>query len=198
MAIAGVGVIYVVVIAIAAVTGQFVFPPSQPIQLFGAVVTILAAPAMLVMMACLHVTVPDRHEVLTVCALGFTILFAAMVSINRFVQLTVIRQGLLHGAAEQLQLFMPYGSNSIMLSLEILGWGLFHSLAFLCVAPVFAGGRIERWLRGLLITYGVIGIVSALGLVSASPISAVGFIAWGPVLDAIAVLMAIWFRRRMC
>ena len=192
-----VGVIYLVALAILAVTGQFVMPPSQPVQLFGAVVTILIAPLLVVLLACVHQDTPDARRVYSLCALAFTVLFAAMVSINRYVQLTVVQQGLMHGTVETLEPFLPYGSNSVMFSLEILGWGFFLSLASLCVAPVFAGKGIERWLRGLFITYGLLGLTGALGLVLASPISAVGFVAWGPVLDAITALLAVWFWRRI-
>lgn len=192
-----VGVVYVVVLGALAATGRFVMPPAQPVQLFGAIVTIIMAPALVVLIASIHSAVPERLKGWSQSGLAFTILFAAMVSINRYVQLTVIRQGVLSGTTDQLKLFLPYGENSIMFSLEILGWGFFLSLAALCLAPVFGGGRGERWLRGLFIAYGVLGLTSALGLVLASPLAAVGFVAWGPVLDVITALLCVWFWRRI-
>ncbi len=192
-----IGVVYVVALAVLAVTGQLAMPPSQPIQVFGAVVAILAAPLLVVVLACVHQGASEARRAYSLSALAFTVLFAAMVSINRYVQLTVVRQGLMRGAMEQLEPFLPYGSNSVMFSLEILGWGFFLSLAALCAAPVFTAGGIERWLRGLFITYGLLGLTSALGLVFASPIAVVGFVAWGPVLDAITALLAVWFWRRI-
>lgn len=191
------GIVYVVMLGVMAATGQFVMPPSEPVQLFGGVVTIVMAPLLVILFACVHQSTPDTRRAYSLSALAFTALFAAMVSINRYVQLTVVRQGLIRGAVEQLEPFLPYGSNSVMFSLEILGWGFFLSLAALCIAPVFTAKGIEQWLRGLFIAYGALGLTSAVGLVFASPISAVGFVAWGPVLDAIAALLAIWFWRRL-
>jgi hypothetical protein len=172
-------------------------PLPQSVQLFGGVMTIVVAQLLVVLMACVHDGTPAARRVYSLGALSFTILFAAMVSINRYVQLTVVQQGLIRGEAEQLRLFLPYGQDSIMFSLEILGWCFFMSLAALCAAPIFTAGGVDRWLRGLFVIYAVLGLTSAVGLVFASPISAVGFIAWGPVLDAIAGLLAYRFWRKV-
>ncbi|HEY3316273.1 MAG TPA: hypothetical protein VGL40_13475 [Bacillota bacterium] len=190
------GVIYGLGLGGLAVMGQFTMPPSQPAQLFGAILTITLAPVIVILLACVHHCAPEERKAWSLSGLAFAVLFAAMVSINRYVQLTVIRQGLASGSVDQLQLFLPYGNNSIMLSLEILGWGFFLSLAALCAAMVFNGGGLERWLRALFIAYGLLGLTSALGLVVASPITALGFVAWGPVLDVIAALLGVWFWRR--
>ncbi len=197
LAITVVGVAYVALLGALAVLGQLVMPPTQPVQLFGGIVTIIAAPLLVILMACVHETSPRTLHVYSLSALVFTVLFAAMVSINRYVQLTVIRQGMTRGAVEELKIFLPYGSDSVMFSLEILGWGFFMGIAALCAAPLFTATTVDRWLRGLFITYGALGLTSALGLVLASPISAVGFMAWGPVLDAITGLLAVRFWRNM-
>lgn len=191
-----VGLVYIVGLGVLAVVGQLTMPPSQPTQLFGAIVTMTMAPVLVILMAFIHHCAPDERKAWSLSSLAFAVLFAAMVSINRYVQLTVIRHGLASGFGDQLQLFLPYGDNSILFSLEILGWGFFLSLAALCAAAVFTGGGLERWLRILFIAYGLLGLTSALGLVLASPITAVGFVAWGPVLDVIAALLCVWFWRR--
>jgi hypothetical protein len=82
-----------------------------------------------------------------------------------------------------------------MFGLEILGWGWFLGLAMLLAAPVFQCGRLEAWIRWLMISYGVLGLVSAVSYLTGSPIAAVGFIAWGLILFVITSLLMIYFKR---
>lgn len=188
------GAIYATVIGVAAATGRLVMPPSQSLQLFGGIATFAFAPLLVVLMACLHDCAPSRKKIWSHIAFAFTVLFAAMVSINRFVQLSVVRKGMTSGRLDDLRLFLPYDTGSIMFALEILGWAFFLSLALLSAAPLFSSGRIHRWLRGLCLAYGILGLTSAFGYLFASPIAAVGFIAWGPILDLIAILLCLFFR----
>ena len=73
---------------------------------------------------------------------------------------------------------MPYDPGSVMFALEILGWGLFLGLAMAAFASQFGADRLERNIRRLLLGYAVLGITSAAGYMAASPLAAVGFIAW--------------------
>ena len=92
---------------------------------------------------------------------------------------------------QRLDWFLPYGDHSVMLGLEMMGWGWFLGLAFLFAVPLFS----EPWLRGLSISYAVLGFTSAIAYLLASPLSAIGFIAWGLVLYIITALVAVQFRR---
>jgi len=190
------GVIYFLVILAAILTGRFVFPPSEPIQLFGGVSSLLLCPVLVVLMASLHSITPLEKKGLSQISLGFTLLFALAVSMNRFTQLGVVRQSLAAGSPpEGIDWFLAYGGRSVMFGLEILGWGWFLGLALLFAAPLFSHGRLERWLRGLLILYGVLGLVCAVAFLLASPLSVIGFAAWGFVLFIITALLAVYFRR---
>lgn len=189
------GVIYFVAILAALLTGQFTFPPSDALQLFGGISSLVLCPLLVILMACLHTVTPAERKAFSQICLAFTLLFAIAVSINRFTQLGVVRQSIASGTAPGVDWFLPYGDHSIMLGLEMMGWGWFLGLAMLFAAPLFSKGKVELWLRGLMILYGVLGLISAVAYLMASPLSVVGFVAWGLVLFIITALLAVYFRQ---
>jgi enamine deaminase RidA (YjgF/YER057c/UK114 family) len=189
------GIVYFLVLLAAALTGKFTFPPSASIQLFGGVSSLLFCPVLVVLMACLHSITSPKKKAWSQAALGFTLLFALAVSINRFSQLGVVRQSLAAGGDPGISWFLAYGDRSILLGLEFLGWGWFLGLAALFAAPIFSIGKLQLWLRWLLVLYGILGLVSAIAFLLASPLSAIGFAAWGLVLFIITGLLAIYFRQ---
>ena len=77
------------------------------------------------MMAGLHAITPPSKKILSQISLGFTLLFALAVSINRFSQLGVVRQASQAGNVEGLSWFLAYGDYSIFLGWEYLGWAWF-------------------------------------------------------------------------
>jgi hypothetical protein len=188
-------VLYFLVIVAAAITGQMTFPPPDWLQLFGAIISLLFCPVMVVVMACLHTITPADKQALSQISLAFTLLFATAVTINRFVQLGVVRQSLALGETEGITWFLAYGERSIMFALEILGWGWFLGLAMLFAAPLFTAPGYQRWLRWLLLLYGLLALVSAVAHLLASPLVAVGFVAWGFVLFLVTGLLAVYFQR---
>ncbi len=189
------GILYFFAILWAILTGHFTFPPAEGLQLFAGILSLLLCPLLVLMMASLHSLTPGPMKVMSQVSLSFTVLFALAVSINRFSQLGVVRLAVIAGKGDGLSWFMPYGDNSIMLGLEYLGWGWFLGLAMLCAAPLFRGGRLERWLSGLMALYGVMGLVSAVGFMLGNWLSLVGFAAWGVVLFIIPGLLAVYFKR---
>ena len=82
-----------------------------------------------------------------------------------------------------------------MFAMEMLGWGFFIALAAIFVAPLFSRGRLQLAIRSTLIAFGVLSLTSVIGFASQTPLTAVGFVAWGPLLLALAVMLAVFFRR---
>ena len=192
-----IGGVYFVVMSAVALSGGLTLPPSEPVQLFGGVSTMLLAPLLLILAACVRRMVPSDRIVFGDLGLLGVVLFVAMVTINRFVQLTVIMQAQAIDGADDLARFLPYDPGSVMFALELLGWGWFLGLAAFAFALVFRGGRLEGAIRWSLVIYGVLALTSALGYVASSPIAAIGFVAWGAVLYVVTGLLAIWFRRSL-
>lgn len=189
------GILYLIVVGGYLVAHGFLLPPTGALQLFGGVITIQDAAVLVVLMASIHETTPARLHILSRLAMIFTVLFCAMVSINRFAQLSIVRQRLSFGDTEGISWFLAYGPRSVMFSLEILGWGFFLGIACLFAAPIFSAGRLELTIRWLFVLYGILGLVTAAGFVLASPIAAVGFFAWGVVLPAATALLMLFFKR---
>ena len=188
------GMVYLIVVGAYLAAHAFVLPPVGALQLFGGAITILEAAVLVVLMASIHEATPVRMQILSRLAMIFTALFCAAVSINRFVQLSVVRQRLASGETEGISWFLAYGPRSVMFSLEILGWGFFLGIACLFAGAVFTSGRLELAIRWLLVLYGVLGLVTALAFVLGSPIAAVGFLAWGIVLPVATALLTMFFR----
>ena len=190
------GVVYAVVVGSYFAAHGLTLPPSEGLQTFGAVMTLLAAADMVVLMVSLCAVSASDRRILNWIALVFTALFAGAVSINRFVQLSVVRQRAAVGDTEGISWFLAYGPRSAMLALEMLGWCFFLGLACVFSGLSFSGGRLETSIRWLFLTYGLLGIIGAVGFIFASPVAGAGLVAWGVVLPATTALLAIRFHRR--
>ena len=190
---AALGAAYLVMLIAFFSTEGFVFPPSAAVQLTAGVITFLTAPTLLVVFVAIR-EVPGRGGVLGTVGVCFAVLFAAVVCINRFVQLTVVQQAPAGANTPDLARFVPYSTESVMFALEMLGWGFFIALAAIFLAPLFSRGRLQLTIRWTLIAFGVLSLISVVGFVSETPLTAVGFVAWGPLLLALAILLALFFR----
>lgn len=176
-------------------TQGFVFPPSDFVQLAGGVITFLTAPGLVALFTAIRYAGDEKYRVLGSLGSSFMVLFAAMVSINRFVRLSVIQQAGAGAGSADLARFLPYSAGSVMFALEILGWGFFSSLAAVCVAPMFSTTGLERAIRWLWILYAIFSALAVIGFVTNTPITAGAFLPWGLILLAVSILLAVHFRR---
>ena len=192
--IAVLGAVYLVMIGGYFATKGFSFPPGPIVQLTGGIITFLTAPGMVIMFTAIRYTNNNNYQILGSLGVSFITLFAISVSINRFVKLTVIQQSESGAGSMDLARFLPYATDSIMFAMEMLGWGFFSSLAAFSVAWLFSGSRISVSIRNLFILYAIFSFMSIVGYVTETPITAAAFIAWGPILLALSILLAIYFR----
>jgi len=166
--------------------------PGPFVQLVGGIVTFLALPGLVIQFTAIRYVNQGDNEILGSLGVSFIILFAAMVSINRFVQLTVIQQSLPDMPADLVR-FLPYSEDSVMFALEILGWGFFSSLAAAFVAPLFSSSPLNRAIRWLFILYAIFSFMSVISFAT-NILIPTGPIAWGPISLALSVLLSIYFR----
>jgi hypothetical protein len=191
LAVLGVSYILILIFAIASEGFPITFTPS--VQLGSGIVTFITVPLLVVLFTAIRFVNEEANKVLGSLGVSFILLFAATVSINRFVQLTVIQQSL-PDVPTDLTRFLPYASGSVMFVLEILGWGFFSSLAAVCVAPLFSVSRLNITIRWLFLLYAIFSFMSVLSLTTNTPIPT-GPIAWGPILLALSILLSIFFRK---
>jgi hypothetical protein len=189
------GVIYFVVILILFITGKNTIPPSEPVQLFGAIETILMAPLLIIIFTSIHYIISEDKKILSHLGIIFCSIFAVMVSINRFVQLIVVRLSVIAGDIKGLERFYPYEPGSAMFALEMVGWGIFLSIALFLIAFVFSSKGLQKYIRISFFSYAILGILGSIGLTINSPISAIGFVAWGFILPVSGALLSVFFYK---
>ena len=175
-------------------TEGFVNPNTPFVQLVGGIVIFLTVPVLVIMFTAIRFINDGGNAVLGSLGVSFIILFAATVSINRFVQLTVIQQSL-PDVPSDLTRFLPYATGSIMYALEWLGWGFFSSLAAVFVAPLFSSSPLNNAIRWLFILYAIFSFTGVIGFATNTPIASSAFIAWGPIMLAVTILLSVYFHK---
>ena len=190
--VAALGGIYLFLLIYSVSTEGFSLTLTPFIQLAGGIVTFLFVPGFVILFTAIRFVNEEDNKVLGSLGVSFMLLFAATVSINRFVQLTVIQQNLPDIPAD-LTRFLPYSEGSVMFALEVLGWGFFSSLASVFVAPLFSSSPLNKTIRWLFILYAIFSFGSVIGFVTNTLIPT-GPIAWGPIALVLAVLLAVYFR----
>jgi len=189
------GIAYLGLIAAMMISGSG-FPPIEPFQTMFNILIMITAAWMVFFWSILHQVTPVERKLFSQASLGMIVIFAALTSINRYVGLTVVRQSIASGSTDGLQWFLPYGSPSIMLALEILAWGFFFGLACLSLAPVFMSGKLEHTIFWTLIAIGSLSLLAALGqILNSAALNMLGFVAWRPGLIVLFTLLAFWFKK---
>lgn len=88
-------------------------------------------------------------------AVAFATCYAVMITINYYVQLTLVAPRLAGGRVVGIEPFLFVPFDSFLYSVDILGYS-FMSLATLFAAKVFRGGGQERLVRFFLIANGLL------------------------------------------
>ena len=180
-----------------AVTGSVSVSSGRP-QALAVIISLVWNQALVVLFAALRQEVPDQKRILADLAVIFTALMSALSSINWFAQLAVVPKIDPAGNAAILALLDAHGGGSILYAMEHLGWGLFFGIAALCGAFAMQGGRLEAWIRWLLAAAGLLSLIHLGGIAGSDPaLSLLGYPAWGVLLPAATVLLALRLRRRL-
>lgn len=168
---------------------------STGAQTIVAVATLILAQLVLGLTVCIDRCLRPERRIYSSIAVVFAACFTVTVSINRFVQVGVVRPAQLSGDTDQLRRFLPYDSGSAMFAMEILGWGVFLSLALLGLAAAFRGSRLDTALRWACITYAALGLAGAAGYAMRNAWFYLGFASWAVVLYVWTALLTSWFWR---
>lgn len=190
IAIAAIGVAYVAV----TIPGLLsLADPSDPIgdPWFTAMelLILLMAPILPVLWAAIHVQAPPAARVLTLAALVFSGLTAALTSTVHLLILMLAPGG---DGSDALGFRWP----SFAYVLDILAWDLFFGLAALLAAAAFDRRGIDRAIRALMVASGLLSLIGLLGPVTGvMSIRLIGVFGYAVVFPVAAGLMAVRFGR---
>jgi hypothetical protein len=124
---------------------------------------ILLVPTFVVLMACIHAYAPESKKLYSRIGQSFALIYAVVILVDYFVQLTVVAPSLQAGETDGLSLFTQYDPHGLFIALESLGYSML-TFALLFAAPVFTGGPVERLTRWLFGLSSVLAVVAFVGL----------------------------------
>jgi hypothetical protein len=158
----------------------------------------LLALVFVVLMACINAYAVESKKVFSQLGLTFAIIYAAIVSTDYFIQFAVVEPSILKGETASLSLFSQYNPHGIFIAAESFGY-LMMAVAFLFVAVVFSGGKLQHAIRLL---YGS-GFVLAVGFLLGLSFLGYDIVSFEvasitidcTVLMASGVLLSLLFRR---
>ena len=111
--------------------------------------------AFLLMIVALHQIAPPDRKVWSLAALAFATVYAALISINYFVQLTWVAPRLASGRTAGVEPFLFVPFDSFLYAVDILGYS-FMSVATLFSARVFTDCGTERVAKWFLVCNGLL------------------------------------------
>lgn len=130
--------------------------PSTPLGLIVLLTpSLLLGTAFLVLMASVHQAASPERRVWSQVALSLSTVYATLISINYYVQLTWVAPRLARGQVEGMAMFLFTPFDSFLYAVDILGYS-FMSLAALFAAQVFTKVGLEGRARRFLITTGLL------------------------------------------
>ena len=180
-----VGLAYIAALTIGFTTRGLSAPIVDPLLAIMEILTLIAAPLMLVMMAAIYRRASDERKTIGSLAFAFMLLTTGTTSAVHFVNLTATRQ---LGSA---LLVWP----STAYALELLAWDVFLGLSLVFAAFTFQGsGRENRVKRGLLVC-GSLCLVGTIGpAIGNMRLQLIGVFAYGGVFPVVSFAVSRIFR----
>jgi hypothetical protein len=145
----------------------------------------------------IHALAAPERRVLTRCSLAYGTIFVALLGINYFLQISVVRLNVARGATEGLAPFIQSNPNAPINAINMLGWSVFLGLASLCLAPAFHGGRLAATVRWSFRANGAICLLGGIGYIFDSVIVVLltMYLGMGAALLFASLALVAYFRR---
>jgi hypothetical protein len=170
-------------------------PIGDPMFSILEVLIIVMMPVMVALMAAVHAWAPPHVKTLSLTALVFMGLLAALTCSVHFVILTLSRQPAFAGQPWQ-PLVFSFRWPSVAYALDILGWDLLFALSMLFAAPVFGGSRLAASIRLLMVASGVLSLAGLSGVATGDmQLRNIGIVGYVGVFPVVAGLLAVLFYR---
>lgn len=117
--------------------------------------SLLLGSAFVVLLAAVHQAAPAEKRVWSQAALAFGTVYAVLISLTYFVQLTLVGPRISQGRTDGIEMFLFVPFDSFLYSVDLLGYS-FMSVATLFAAPVFEKHGLEGTARRFLIANGLL------------------------------------------
>ena len=117
--------------------------------------SLFLAPSFALMILGVHYYAPEDKKIFSHAAIMFAVIYTVMVSINYYVQLSLILPHMMKGETESVRPFLFTPFDSFIYSVDVLGYS-FMSLSTLFAAFVFTKPGLERTARRFLIANGLL------------------------------------------
>ncbi len=167
---------------------------SPAVQSVSAIVGLLWDVLLVILFIALRRQTTRSRRLFADLAMIFMVLACATSSVNWFVQLAIVPRLAANDALRAL--LDVHNETSVSFAMEHLGWGLFFGMAAIFAGAAVFGGRLEAWIRGLLLASGVLSLVHFVGVAAVSPLlSDMGYVAWALLLPAATALLIVKFRK---
>ena len=115
--------------------------------------SLLLAPSFALTILGVHYYASEDKKIFSHAAIMFAVIYTVMVSINYYVQLSLILPHMMRGETESVRPFLFTPFDSFIYSVDVLGYS-FMSLSTLFAAFVFKGEGLEKIARRFLIANG--------------------------------------------
>ncbi|HBK01713.1 MAG TPA: hypothetical protein DDY77_01600 [Clostridiales bacterium] len=142
----------------------------------------------------------EKHKVAGFVAVAFAAIYAAIILLVYFAQLTVVRSGEL---TEQAEILLDFQKMSLMFDYDLLGYALMSLSKFFAGLTIEPKNKPDKWLKALLMMHGVFFIscliMPMLGIFKADSSPWVGIAVlefWCVYFCPIAVLSALHFYKK--
>jgi hypothetical protein len=171
---------------------------SQGIQTISAIIAILLDLSLLILFTGMRRLISGKNSLFADLAVVFMTLTCATSSINWFVQLAFLPKIVQGGNSTMIALLDIHNTSSLMYAMEHLGWGIFYGLGLIFMGVAIGRGKLESWIRWLLLLGGSLSIIHVFGIIAGSQVMGdLGYIAWGVFLPFTTFLLAILMKRKI-
>jgi hypothetical protein len=190
------GILYFVgLIGKLVINGSIHAQSSPAISMVSAAVGLLWDVTLVVLFLALRRQIIGSKVIFAELGMAFMVLLAAGSSLNWYIQLTLVPKIAQSGDMQTLALLDIHNVDSVMYAVEHLAWGLFYGLAAIFMGLAIEGGKIETWIRWLLIIGGIMSILFIPGqLIGSQILIDLGYYAVGVLLPITTILLFIRFR----
>jgi hypothetical protein len=185
LAVVLVGALYLVALVIGFATRGLSAPIVDPLLAVMEILTLIAAPLMLVMMAAIYRRAPEDRKTVGTIAFAFMILTTGTTSAVHFVELTAMRQV---GSAG---LVWP----SPVYALELLAWDVFLGLSLIFAGLALEDSGRESPVRRGLLACGALCLLGVVGpAVGDMRLQLIGVFGYGVVFPVVCFFLSKLFR----